>query len=500
MVFGLVGVEEDFSDLTLEGGTGGGGPWEQYVKQALAGATNTEVGTITIDYQQTYPNLVHMTIRMRTGNEYTETGDGTGYFIDQRVVGNLTQIFQSPEHATVFFSTVGWDLTGAALPCPSFGGSAVWNSPLVGIDTCSAAVAVGNPCIGSPENGPEGGCQCTDATNSCPNAYGVPTAIFDLVGGRKEVAEIAVPPVALCLPATAAAGGGASPFALLGMALGLFNIIYFGYAGYKKGCKKACCDCSDPEGEDGKDEADAAAAAAAAKAAEEAAKKEAEGEKDGGALQDGEDMNESNVNLEEYLNQQFTPGIDDHDDMLVNPVLVYVIEREKKEEKIREKEQREKEEAEGAAAAAADAAGDAEPQAAGGKTSAIKRLGWSLKTEAGVADKAKLLKNIESHLNKSREIEVKKTTLVRASHAGEQSHNVLEFLRQAHNAGTLRADQDQYHHQRMVEAAANARAQLKTMKLKSSPIIQDDMDDKEGGGEEGEEGAEGGDEGGGGDE
>ena len=46
------------------------------------------------------------------------------------------------------------------------------------------------------------------------------------------------------------------------------------------------------------------------------------------------EVNKSGVNLEEYLNTQFTPGIDDHDDMLVNPVIMYIMEREKREEKL----------------------------------------------------------------------------------------------------------------------------------------------------------------------
>ena len=92
----------------------------------------------------------------------------------------------------------------------------------------------------------------------------------------------------------------------------------------------------------------------AAAAAEEAAagQEDALGADDGADVGDGDPLNESGVNLEEYLNTQFTPGIDDHDDMLVNPVIMYIMEREKREEKLREKEAREAEENRAAAAEA----------------------------------------------------------------------------------------------------------------------------------------------------
>ena len=46
-------------------------------------------------------------------------------------------------------------------------------------------------------------------------------------------------------------------------------------------------------------------------------------------------VNESDVDLSDYLNTMNTPGMDDSPDMKVNPVMLYVVERRKKEEKLK---------------------------------------------------------------------------------------------------------------------------------------------------------------------
>ena len=101
------------------------------------------------------------------------------------------------------------------------------------------------------------------------------------------------------------------------------------------------------------------------------------------------------------------------------------------------------------------------------------------------------MRNIESHLDKSKGITIKKTALTRATQAGGHSNNVVEFLRRAHETGSLKQDQDDAHHMKMVEAATKARQQLKAMKLKTSPIIVGEApEEKEGAGEEGDEDVE----------
>ena len=86
---------------------------------------------------------------------------------------------------------------------------------------------------------------------------------------------------------------------------------------------------------------------------------------------------------------------------------------------------------------------------------------------------------------------VKKTNLTRATAAGAQSNNVIEFLRQAHDSKTLTQDKEDIAHRKMMDAAGKARAQLKNLKIKTPVIVEEveEPEEKEGGGEEGEEGA-----------
>ena len=113
-----------------------------------------------------------------------------------------------------------------------------------------------------------------------------------------------------------------------------------------------------------------------------------------------------------------------------------------------------------------------------------------------MADKAKQLRTIEGHLNKSRDVEVKKVTLVKAAKAGQATNNVLEFLETAKSQGLLSEDVKDKQHQAMVLAAVKSRAQLKNVKMKTSPMIMEEEEEKPAD----EEGEDGDGEGGGGDE
>jgi len=217
-----------------------------------------------------------------------------------------------------------------------------------------------------------------------------------------------------------------------------------------------------------------------------------EGEDDKAGDEDkvaAEEVNESKVDLDEFLNTMMTPGMDDSPDMKINPVMYYCVERAKREEKLRAEEEAL---AEGdGGQAKKDEKKDDEPAAPEHKVSAIKRLGWSLSKDAAVAaDGMKQVKNVEAYLSKSLDVDVRKTPLVRATKAGAKTANALiasEMLAMAARK-TLQDDSKKEHR---LHAAEAGRAQLRLMKMKTRVAEEDVPEEKEDDGEEGEEGEEG---------
>ena len=269
----------------------------------------------------------------------------------------------------------------------------------------------------------------------------------------------------------------------------MINAGYFGYK-YWKAIK-------DKDEEEGEEEGDEEGEEEEEEDVEEEEKEEELG-KDG-EEQEGEDadlllagaqVNESDVDLLEFLNDANTPGLDDSPDMKVNPVLMYVIEREKKLEKARaEAEAAAEGDGEGAAKETSAAANDGPKKDF--KVSATKRLGWSLSKDAVVAaDTTKQLKNVEAYLSKSLDIDVKKTAIVRATKAGEKTHNALEVARMA-SIHARDKNTTNVKHEKAAQAAEVARAQLRMMKLKTRVEVEEEAapEKAEGDGEEGEEGA-----------
>ena len=210
------------------------------------------------------------------------------------------------------------------------------------------------------------------------------------------------------------------------------------------------------------------------------------GDEDGA---DGDPFNESGVNMLHFLNTTMVPGMDDSPDMKVNPVLMYVIERKKREEKLRAEMEAADEDGEGGGGTASDAKKDDEPKEAG-KVSAIKRLGWNLSKDAAVqADTTKQLKNIEAFLQKSEDIDVRKAPMKKTTRAGERTKNPVHaaaLLTMQTRGG--KGGGASLHGAEIARSAELARQQLKQLKLKTK-VVEDVVEEK--GGEEGEEGEEG---------
>jgi len=329
------------------------------------------------------------------------------------------------------------------------------------------------------------------------------------------VFDLPVEPVVMCFPPPATT---LSQAALLILALGstgnsLFMLLLFGtwaiialvlgYKAYKAGgCKQMLAACKgeadgdEGEGEDGDDDDDDDEDEEEEDEEGNEEEKLPEGEdgddgKEDGGDEDGEinagEINESDVNLEEFLNKMYTPGIDDSIEMTVNPVLVYVTGREKKEEKLRLEAQ-----------AAAEGDGEEEKkeekkqdaaEPTDHKVSALKRLGWSLKSDVVVADVAKQLKEIDGHISKSKGIDTTKIAYKKGSRAGKASNDViLEVKLQFRDFEKLHGDHNK-HYEAMGHAAEMARAQLRQMKLKTK--VAEEEPEEEKAGEEGEEGEDG---------
>ena len=304
--------------------------------------------------------------------------------------------------------------------------------------------------------------------------------------------SIPVPPTVMCFPA---AGAAASIIGLLGLLAGgaciVFDVIY--YLRKRGACGKGEGGDEDGEGEEGEEEEEEEVPEVEDDDDKEAGDKDDDKDGDDEAAADligGAQVNESDIDLLEFLNAASTPGMDDHEDLKVNPVLLYVIEREKKLEKARA-------EAEAAAEGDGEGGGAAETSVKADdglkrdfKVSATKRLGWSLSKDAAVAaDTTKQVKNIEAYLSKSLDIDVKKTAMIRSTHAGEKTHNAMHASELAAIANRGSASDD-FKKQHEFASAEAARSQLRLMKLKTRVELEEEAapEKAEGDGEEGEEG------------
>ena len=302
--------------------------------------------------------------------------------------------------------------------------------------------------------------------------------------------SIPVVPTVMCFPVDAGLtpAAGAGSIGLLGLAAAvlflLLDIAYYIRKKLKNECKEGEGDDEDDDDDDElPDPMDLPPPDEVGDVEEAEDGGAPPGEEDGA---DGDPFNESGVNMLHFLNATMVPGMDDSPEMKVNPVLMYVIERKKREEKLRL--EMEAAEEDGGGGSAAEAAKDEGPKE-GGKASAIKRLGWNLSKDAAVqADTTKQLKNIEAFLQKSMEIDIRKAPMKATTRAGAATRNpihasalaAMELRKKASGSGKKAQS---------VLSAELARAQLKNLKLKTK-IAEEEEEKKEGDGEEGEEGDE----------
>jgi len=401
------------------------------VQTAVAAEVGIDLGGVTVEVTSGFNQYSHLWIRMM--NLLAIPAEGTEIDQGQQVKSNLTAVLEDEEKAQAFLNRA------------------------LGITVTDAEASAD----GTPAAAPE---------------------------GSLVVDTVVVPPTVLCFPAAGAASSSGMSFGLPLFALVLLgNIAYFAWK-KKKEMDAEAEDDGDKDDDDDDDEEEEEEEEEEEKPPDEGEQKgDGEDEADQADTVAGEMVNESDVDLVEFLNTQMTPGLDDSPDMKVNPVLMYVVERMKKEEKLKAEQQ-----------ALLDGDGDEEKKvekkadepAADHKVSAIKRLGWSLSKDAAIAaDGTKQLKNVEAFLSKSMDIDVRKTALVRATHAGERSHNALEVARMA-KLHAMDKETENWKHEQNTHAAEVARAQLKMMKLKTKVAEEELPEEKEGGGEEGEEGGE----------
>ena len=469
--------------------------------------------TILITFTQTYLEVCHMTIKIKTGNALTIEGS-----LDQEVWKNLTSVMTNAETAQVFLSSA---LNCAAADAPADCDPVAFAQRYY---EKSQQVPVAEACE-NPEGCPPPAepdyyvaAALPAAVLKVPDvlASGTPAPAAGAFTGPLSMAkqltfvfDLPVEPVVMCFPAIASAAGGGLPGIPFVAGLGATWLFLGGWLIRKcikaGGCKAMCAACAgksddDGEGEEGEeeeedeDEEDEEAEAEAPP--DEGDAKEGEGDEDegeDGKVKDGEQANESDVNLEEYLNAMFTPGVDDSTEMKVNPVLVYVVEREKKEEKAKADAEREAAGGDGEEEEKKEVKKEAAGEQVEHKTSALKRIGWSLKSEAVVADVAKQLKNIDAHMSKSKGIDVKKEPFKRSTKAGGNTTDVIQALKyQSREFEKSHGDHNK-HFSAMGEAAEMARAQLRQMKLKTKVDVEEEVVEEEKAGEEGEEGEEGAD-------
>ena len=450
-----------------------------------------EESMISYTFAQSYAEVCHMTIKVATGNE--PTADSS---FDQEVWKNLTSVMQDAETAQVFLSAAlncGTD-PPAATPCtPAIYAQRYYEesqkattagADLYTLSEVPAAVLV------VPE---------VLATGTPVPAAGAFSGPISVAKPLTFVFDMPVSPVVMCFPqgvgadtSSAAAGAMALGLPLLGLSWALIAG-FLAYKAYKAGgCRKMCDACKENEGGEDEDDDDddeqempismdlpPAELLALAKPGEE-------GDDDDALGEDPE--NESGVSLNGFLNTMFTPGIDDSVDMKVNPVLMYVIEKEKKERKLLEQLEQQDEDGEGGGGSAAT---EEKKEADGGdkKSSALKRLGWNLKSEAVVADVAKQLKVIEGHFATGG-IEVKKANFKKATRAGGVPFSVLDAVRLNRDKLLRGGVGAKSHAKSMGFSAEMGRAQLRQLKLKTK-VAEEEAVVAENDGEEGEEGEEG---------
>ena len=450
---------------------------------------------ISYTFAQSYREVTHVTIKVNTGNEASAESS-----LDQEVWKNLTSVMQDAETAQVFLSAAlncGVE-TPAATPCtPALyaqtyymesqrTGSSLAASPdFYALAQIPAAVLQVPEVLASGTPAPE---------------VGALTGPISMVKPLTFIYDMPVSPVVMCFPkgagaetSSATAGAMALGLPLLGLSWALIA----GFVAYKAyragGCKKMCEACKDNDGEDDEDSDDdddidmPIPMDLPAPDVQKLAAPGEEGEDEDDGFGDDPE-NESGVNLAGFLNTMYTPGIDDSTEMKVNPVLMYVIEKEKRERKLREaREAEENGDGDGEAAKAEETTGGGE----GGekKSSALKRLGWNLKSEAVVADVAKQLKVIETHMT-SDGIEVKKVNYKKATKAGMVPFSVLDAVRLRGDDFNSSSGKLHSRAKAMSRSAEAARAQLRQMKLKTK-VENEAVEAKEDAGEEGEEGEEG---------
>ena len=308
--------------------------------------------------------------------------------------------------------------------------------------------------------------------------------------------SIPVVPTVMCFPAAgpaAATAAGAGSIGLLGLAAAVLCLLLDAAYYIRKKLKK---ECNEGEGEDEEDDDDDEMPDPKdlPPPDEEGDMEEAEdggappGEEDGA---DGDPFNESGVNMLHFLNTQMVPGMDDSPDMKVNPVLMYVIDKKKREEKLQAELEAAAEE-EGEDVMSVDTMNKYDQAIGSGKVSAIKRLGWKLSKDAAVqADTTKQIKNIEAYLQKSLNIDVRKGTMKKATRAGEATRNPVHAsaLAAEQNLGT--GHYGRARKARTTQAAELSRTQLRGLKLKTKVADEEKVATEGGTGEEGEEGEEG---------
>jgi len=269
---------------------------------------------------------------------------------------------------------------------------------------------------------------------------------------------VAVPPVAMCFPetagASAAAASGGPSFWMLSTFLFILTTCYC----YRK-AKKAKKASKTPEQKaaekaereekkkereekkkskkEQKEEALAAAAAAAAGAAAAAEEGKSDGEKQKEDIDSLLKEGKADAIIEMFLNDAFTPGIDDSADVMVNPVLAYIVNQERAQLKEEEAKRGDGEGEDGeinqddladltrksvgnlvkehkARSSSDDDEEDDNPNRFRRRNafSPLKMLGWDFKKGPQLDEtKQKVVKVVEGHLQKQRDIDIKKVPL-----------------------------------------------------------------------------------------
>jgi len=360
--------------------------------------------------------------------------------------------------------------------------------------------------------------------------------------GILTVELVPVPPIAVCFPseAGAAASGGGPSFwmfvALLALGWGCYMRRKAGKAKKKEKQEKQAA--AEGEGKEGKPKSkkaakqaalDALAAGAAAAAGEGKSDEEKQKEAVEAMLKEGN----ADAIVDMFLNDAFTPGIDDSPDVMVNPVLAYIVNQERA--KLKDEDAKRGEGDEGdihqddlkdltrksignrveshkprEQAHGGDEEEDDNPNRFRRRNNfqPLKMLGWDFKKGPNLDEtKQKVVKIVEAHLQKVRDIDVKKVPL-RPDHLVTRDDKRYQTVRvitynAVKAASTVSVDKTQPGElgeakvKVRAAAAISGRKQLANKKLKT-PVVEVEEDaarHKEGEGEdeedEGEEGKEG---------